>query len=155
MKAWSITSRTCCPTLRDWGSEIRRVLRSERGSAATEAILVLSLLVPMFAVMITLGDLWADQVALDHAAAMAVRRAAADGGDSPQLRSDLQANLAAVGLSAGTVAVRVQPPAPAWQEQITVHLRMPRRIRIPLLGHWDLQLSSQFSARNEVGEVAD
>jgi hypothetical protein len=127
---------------------------SERGSAATEAILVLTLLVPMFAVMITLGDLWADQAALDHAAALAVRRAAAGGGDSPALRSELRADLAAVGFSTGAVAVRVQPSAPAWQEPITVHLSLPRRVRIPLLGHWDLQLTSEISARNEVGEVA-
>lgn len=115
---------------------------------------MLSLLVPLFAVMITLGDLWADQVALDHAAAVAVRRAAADGGDSPQLRAALEDDLAAVGLSADDVAVRVDPPTPAWQEPITINLTLPRRIQIPLLGHRDLRLVSQFSARSEVGEVA-
>lgn len=104
--------------------------------------------------MITLGDLWADQVALDHAAAVAVRRAAASGGDSRQLRSDLLADLEAAGLASGEVAVSVEPAVPAWQEPITVRLNLPRRIRIPLLGNRDLQLSSQFSARNEVGEVA-
>ena len=127
---------------------------SERGTAATEAILVLALLAPLFAAMITLGDLWSDQVALDHAAAVAVRRAAAGGGDSQQLRADLQADLEAVGLPTGGVAVTVEPTNPAWQEPITVRLNLSRQIRIPLIGDWDLQLTSQFSARNEVGEVA-
>lgn len=129
-------------------------LAGERGSAATEAILALSLLVPLFAAMITLGDLWADQVALDHAAAAAVRRAAAGGGDSPQLRTSLQSDLEAAGLPAAAVAVQVSPRTPAWQEPVTVRLDLPRRIRIPLLGDWDLQLSSEFSARSEVGAVA-
>ena len=115
---------------------------------------MLSLLAPLFAAMITLGDLWADQVALDHAAAVAVRRAAAGGGDSRQLRADLEADLEAVGLSPDEVAVAVEPASPAWQEPITVRLNMSRSVRIPLLRDWDLQLSSQFSARNEIGEVA-
>lgn len=104
--------------------------------------------------MITLGDLWSDQVALDHAAATAVRRAAADGGDSPQLRSAIAADLAAVGLPAAQATVRVDPPDPAWQEPITVRLGLPRKVAVPLLGSWSLQLSSTFSARNEVGEVS-
>lgn len=103
--------------------------------------------------MITLGDLWADQVALDHVAAVAVRRAAAAGGDSAQLRASLAADLEAAGLPSDAVGVRVDPAAPAWQQPITVQLSLPRRIRIPLLGARDLQLRSQFSARNEVGEV--
>ncbi len=115
---------------------------------------MLALLAPLFAVMIALGDLWADQVALDHAAAAAVRRAAAGGGDSPQLRASLSADLAAAGLPAGSVAVRVDPPNPAWQEAVTVRLTLPRRVAVPLLGSWDLQLAAQFSARTEVGEVA-
>ncbi|MDE2863266.1 MAG: hypothetical protein OXL33_07475 [Chloroflexota bacterium] len=52
------------------------------------------------------------------------------------------------------MAVRVDPAAAAWQQAITVRLSLSRHIRIPLLGTRDLQLSSQFSARNEVGEVA-
>ena len=129
-------------------------MANESGSAATEAILVLSLLAPLFAVMITLGDLWADQVALDHVAAAAVRRAAADGGDSQRLRTSLAAELEAAGLPAGSVTVRVDPPDPDWQEPVTVALALPRRIAVPLLGSWDLQLEAEFSARNEVGEVA-
>lgn len=103
--------------------------------------------------MITLGDLWADQVALDHVAAVTVRRAAAAGGDSAQLRASLAADLEAAGLPSDAVGVRVDPAAPAWQQPITVQLSLPRRIRVPLLGARDLQLRSQFSARNEVGEV--
>lgn len=104
--------------------------------------------------MITLGDIWADQVALDHAAATAVRRAAAGGGDSPQLRSAIAADLAAAGLPSGPVTVRIDPPDPAWQETITVRLGLPRDVAVPLLGSWSLQLTSEFSARNEVGEVS-
>ncbi|MYB15463.1 MAG: hypothetical protein F4X41_00285 [Chloroflexi bacterium] len=115
---------------------------------------MLSLLAPLFAAMIALGDLWADQVALDHVAAVAVRRAAAAGGDSAQLRASLRSDLEAAGLPEDSVTVRVDPAAPAWQDSITVRLSLSRSIQIPLLGSRDLQLSSQFAARNEVGEVA-
>ena len=114
---------------------------------------MLSLLAPLFAAMVALGDLWADQVALDHVAAVTVRRAAAGGGDSAQLRASLRSDLAAAGLAADSVSVRVDPAAPAWQRPVTVRLELSRRIQIPLLGSRDLRLSSQFSARNEVGEV--
>ena len=115
---------------------------------------MLALLAPLFAVMITLGDLWADQIALDHVAASAVRRAAAQGGDSKQLRGAVAADLAAAGLPADSVSVQVDPARPAWQEPVTVRLNFPREIAVPLLGSWSLQLSSEFSARNEVGEVS-
>ncbi len=126
-------------------------LAGRNGSAATEAILALMVLVPLFAAMISLGDLWADQLALDHAAAAAVRRAAVQGGDSPELRSQIAADLLAAGLPAAAVSATVMPARPSWQEPITVSLELPRRLQLPLLGGWDLVLQSRFSGLNEVG----
>lgn len=111
------------------------------------------LLAPLFAVMITLGDLWADQVALDHVAATAVRRAAATGGDSTQLRSSIATDLGSVGLAPDSIKVSVNPSEPDWQEPVTVRLGLDRDVAVPLLGSWSLELSSEFTARNEVGEV--
>ena len=83
--------------------------------------------------MIAFGDLWADQIALDHVAAVAVRRAAAAGGDSPELRSAIDHDLISGGLNPANVTVVVDPAD------------------VPFIGSWQVELKSQFFARSEVG----
>ncbi len=109
------------------------------------------IIVPLFGMMIAFGDLWADQIALDHVAAVAVRRAAAAGGDSPELRSAIDHDLISGGLNPANVTVSVDPALAAWQAPVEVSLAMPVSVDVPFIGSWQVELKSQFFARSEVG----
>ncbi len=127
-----------------------RSLGDDHGMATLETTLMVVILVPLLFAILEFGWLTQRWLAQDGVALQAARYAGELGGDEPELRSYVQAQLRLVGIEPSGVDVEVEPAYVAWREPIRVSLRAEERIAIPFLFATTVTMRSSAVARGEV-----
>ena len=129
---------------------MRGVLRDERGMAAIETVLTVTILVPFLFGIIAFGDAFQRWLAQDAAAGQAARFAAEVGGDTPEVRALLASSLRASGIDPERVTVEIEPMQVGWREPLWLTVVSDARLDIPFVLHVTIPLRSTAVARGEV-----
>lgn len=127
-----------------------RAHRDERGSAALETTLMLTVLVPVLFAVLQFGDLYHRWLAQDAVTIHAARLAAERGGDGPEVRALVHDGLRSAGIDPAATEVRVVPARVGWREPIEVSLSSATRVAIPFVFTLTVPLSSSATARGEL-----
>ena len=126
------------------------MLRDERGMAALETVLTVTILVPLLFGVVAFGDAFQRWLAQDAAAVQAARFAAEVGGDTPEVRTLLADTLRASGIDPERVTVEIDPAQVGWREPLRLTVISNVSLDIPFALHVTLPLRSTAVARGEV-----
>ena len=126
------------------------MIDAERGSAAVESILAMTILVPLLFSIVAFGDLLQRWIGQDAATAQAARLAGEVGGDTAEVRLLLQNGLLGAGIDPVRSEVSITPARVGWREPVTVQVATRQRLALPFLANFDVVMRSQFVARGEV-----
>ncbi len=125
-------------------------MTGERGSAAVETVLAMTVLVPLLFSIVGFGDLLQRWLGQDAAAAQAARLAGEVGGDAPEVRQLLAEELLAAGIDASQSDVLIAPSRVGWREPVTVQVATRHSLPIPFVASFGVVLRSTFVSRGEV-----
>ncbi|MSQ37835.1 MAG: hypothetical protein EXR61_05935 [Chloroflexi bacterium] len=129
---------------------MRDLLRDERGMAAIETVLTVTILVPLLFGIVAFGDAFQRWLAQDAATVQAARFAAEVGGDTPEVRMLLADSLRGSGVDPERVTVEIVPTQVGWREPLRITVVSNARLDIPFVLHATIPLRSTAVARGEV-----
>ena len=118
--------------------------------ATLETTLMVVILVPLLFAILEFGWLTQRWLAQDGVTLQAARYAGELGGDGPELRSYVQAQLRLVGIEPSRVSIEVEPAHVSWRQPVRVSLRTDERIAIPFVFATTVMVRSTAVARGEV-----
>ena len=125
--------------------------RDDQGLATLEAILMITILVPLLFSVIEFGDLFQRWLAQESATIQAARYAAEVGGDTPEVRALLDDALRSSGIEPSRISLEIAPSRVGWRQPLRVTVRSVASIAIPFLFSADVPLRTTAVVRGEVG----
>jgi Flp pilus assembly protein TadG len=126
------------------------VRRDEHGLATLEAVLMITVLVPLLFSVIEFGDLFQRWLAQESATIQVARYAAELGGDAPEVRALLDDALRSAGIDPARSTLNITPSRAGWREPLTVTVRSAGSIAIPFLFTADVPLRTTAVVRGEI-----
>jgi Flp pilus assembly protein TadG len=122
----------------------------DRGLATLEAVLMLTMLVPLLFATIEFGDLFQRWLAQESATVQVARYAAEIGGDAAEVRQLLDDSLRSSGIDPQQASLDITPARVGWREPLTVTVRTRVILEIPFLFTSEVPLRTTATVRGEV-----
>jgi Flp pilus assembly protein TadG len=122
----------------------------DRGLATLEAVLMLTMLVPLLFATIEFGDLFQRWLAQESATVQVARYAAEIGGDAAEVRQLLDDSLRSSGIDPQQASLDITPTRVGWREPLTVTVRTRVILEIPFLFTSEVPLRTTATVRGEV-----
>jgi Flp pilus assembly protein TadG len=122
----------------------------DRGLATLEAVLMLTMLVPLLFATIEFGDLFQRWLAQESATVQVARYAAEIGGDAAEVRQLLDESLRSSGIDPQQASLDITPARVGWREPLTVTVRTRVILEIPFLFTSEVPLRTTATVRGEV-----
>jgi Flp pilus assembly protein TadG len=122
----------------------------DRGLATLEAVLMLTMLVPLLFATIEFGDLFQRWLAQESATVQVARYAAEIGGDAAEVRQLLDESLRSSGIDPQQASLDITPTRVGWREPLTVTVRTRVILEIPFLFTSEVPLRTTATVRGEV-----